>query len=103
MLMNNRTEKVTNIGVKHPVHLLPHEPDPKCIQRIMLAAPRPEPIGEPQKVLFVYLIQDFHHRVLYDFVLQGCDAQWALSSIRFGDVGSLGRLRAIRSLVYATV
>jgi hypothetical protein len=28
MLVNNCPEKVTNVGVKHPVHLLPHDSDP---------------------------------------------------------------------------
>ena len=69
----------------------------------MLASPGTEPIGEPQEVLFIDLVEDRNHCVLDDLVLQGCNAQGALSSIRFGDVGSLGRLRPIRSLVYSTM
>ena len=55
----------------------------------MLAAPGTEPIGEPQEVLFVNLIEDRHYGLLDDLILQGCNAQRTLSSIRFRDVGSL--------------
>jgi hypothetical protein len=37
-----------------------------------------------------------HYGLLNDLVLQGCDAQGALLSIGFRNVGSLGRLRSIR-------
>src|SRR5262249_42743505 len=62
----------------------------------MLAAPGTETIGEPQEVLFVNLVENCHYGLLNDLILQGCDAQWALSSIGFWDVSSLGRLRPIR-------
>jgi hypothetical protein len=62
----------------------------------MLTAPGPEPIGERHKVLFVNLVEDRHHGLLDDLILQGCDAQGALPSIGVRDVGSLGRLRSIR-------
>jgi len=78
-------------------------PTQSASQRLMLASPGTEPIGEPQEVLFINLVEDRDHRVLNDFVLQGCYAQGSLSSVRFGNVGSLGRLRSIRSLVYSTV
>jgi len=61
----------------------------------MLIAPRPEPIGEPHKVRFVYLVEDRHDRVLNDLILQGGNAQGTSPSIGFRDVGSLGRLRSI--------
>src|SRR6266849_11015775 len=47
---------------------------------MMLAAPRPKPIGEPQKILFVNLVEDCHYGLLNDLILQGCDAQGALPS-----------------------
>ena len=89
-------EKATNVGIENPVHLPPHDPYPERIQRIVLAAPRTEPIGEPQKVLFVYLVENHHYGLLNDLVLQSCYAQGALPSIGFRYVGSLGRLRSIR-------
>src|SRR5580700_7754765 len=69
----------------------------------MLAAPSSEPIGEPQEILFVNLVEDCHYGLLYDLILQGCDAQGALPSIGFRDVGSLGRLRSIRPSVDSAV
>jgi len=63
----------------------------------VLTAPRPEAIGEPQKVLFVNLIEHRHYGLLDDLILQGGDAQGTLLSIGFRDVGSLGSLRSIRS------
>src|SRR5207249_10967145 len=47
--------------------------------------------------LFVNLVEDRHHRSLDQLILQGCDAQGTLPPISFRDVGSLGRLRSIRS------
>jgi hypothetical protein len=57
----------------------------------MRTTPGPKPIGEPQKVLFVYLVEDRHYRLLDDLVLQSSDAQGTFSPIGFGDVGSPGR------------
>src|ERR1039458_700053 len=92
-------EKATNVGIENPVHFLPHGPHPERVQSVMLAAPGPEPIGEPQKILFVNLVEDRHYGLLDDLILQGCDAQGALPSIGFRDVGSLGRLRSVRPLM----
>ena len=49
----DRVEEPTDVGVEHPVHLLPHESHPERIQRVMLAAPRSESIGEAQEVHLV--------------------------------------------------
>src|SRR5713101_2255649 len=46
-------EKAANIRVEHPVHPLPFDPGRQRIQRIVLAAPRPEPVGKAQEVLLV--------------------------------------------------
>ena len=94
--MPNFIEKAPDVCVKHPAHFLPHESYPERVQRIMLAASRSETIGEPQEVLFVYLIEDCHHGLLNDLILHGCDAQATLPSVGFRYVGSLGRLRSIR-------
>src|ERR1700728_6414 len=88
--------KAPNVCIENPVHLLPHDSYPERIQSIVLAAPRPESIGEPQEILFVNLVEDSHHGLLNDLILQDCDAQGALPSIGFRDVGSLRRLRSIR-------
>jgi hypothetical protein len=54
-------EKATNVSIENPVHFLPHDPHPERVQSTMLAAPRPEPVREPQKVLFVNLVEDRHY------------------------------------------
>src|SRR5215813_703925 len=38
-----RAEERSNVQVEHPVHLLAHDPDVQGVQRVVLAAPRPEP------------------------------------------------------------
>ena len=60
-----------------------------AIQRILRAAPRPETIREPLKILLINLIEDRHHGLLNDFVLHGSDAQRSLPSIGFRYIGSL--------------
>ena len=42
-------EVVAEVRVEHPVHALPHDPGGERVQRIMRAAPRSEPIREPEK------------------------------------------------------
>src|SRR5579872_585855 len=96
-------EKATNVAIENPVHFLPHDPHPQRVQRLMLASPLTETIGEPQKILFVNLIEDCHYGLLDDLILQGCDAQGTLPSIGFQDIGSLGRLRSIHSPVDSTM
>ena len=99
----NRPEEITDVCVRHPVHGLPHDADPQRVQRIVRTAPGPKSVGEPQEVLVVNRVEDRHDGLLNDFVLQGGDAQGALTSIGFRDVGSPGRLRAIRPLMHPTV
>ena len=100
--MSNFIEKAPNVGIENPVHFLPGDSHPERIQRIVRASPRSEPIREPKKILFVNLIEDCHHCVLDDLVLQRSDPQRTLSSIRLGNVGSLRRLRSIRALPIST-
>ena len=60
--------KAPDIRIEHPVHPLPHDADVECIQRIMLAAPRSEPIGKPDEVLLVDRLQNCRDRLLDDLV-----------------------------------
>ncbi len=73
------------------------------VQRIMLASPRPESVGESQKILFVNLIQDHHHGPLDDFVFQRRDAHRPLPPVGFGDVHPPGGLRPIRAPMHPAV
>jgi hypothetical protein len=78
-------EKRPNVKIQHPVHLLTCDPDPERVQRIVLAAPRPETIRKAQEVLLPDLVEYRPYRVLYDFVFQRRDSQWSLPPIAFAE------------------
>jgi len=78
-------EKRTDVQIERRVYFLALDSD---IQRILLAAPRPETIREAQKVLFPDLVENRPCRVLYDFVFQRRDPPWSLPSIGFRDPDS---------------
>jgi hypothetical protein len=81
-------EKATEIGVKHPVHLLRLDRGRERIQRMMLAAPRPKPIRESEEILLVDRVHHLDHRALDDLVLHRRDAKRSLSTVGLGDVRS---------------
>ena len=92
-------KEATDVSIEHPVHLFPHESHPERIQRIVLAAPGPESIGEAQEVDFVDLVEHPHHGLLDDLVLQGRDAQRSLSSVGLRDEDATRRLRPVGALM----
>src|SRR5437764_1004752 len=63
-------EKGLQVHVEHPVHFLPLQPHVQRVQRLMGLTSRTKPIGIASKVFLVYLIEDRHHGLLNDFVLQ---------------------------------
>jgi hypothetical protein len=73
--MINLAEKVLDVRVKHPVHLPSFHPDREGVQRIMRAAPRPEPIREPPEIHLVDGVKHLDDRTLNDLVLQRRDPQ----------------------------
>ena len=96
-------EEALDIRIEHPVHLSPQDADVESVQRIVLATPRPEPIGEADEVLLVDRLQHRHDRLLDDLVLQAPDAQRPLRAVRLRDVCPSGRAGAIAALVYPIV
>jgi len=74
-------EKALDVSVKSVVHLLLQKHVRQLIQRIMLAAPRTESIGEAERVLFVDLVEEAGHGLLDDFVFQGRRTKIAISII----------------------
>ncbi len=50
------------------------------VQRIVLAASRPESVGEPEEVLLVDGLENRRDRLLDDFVLSAQNAQWPFRS-----------------------
>jgi hypothetical protein len=74
-------EKASNVRVEHPVHVLPLDSHCQRVQRLMRVATRPEPIREALEVHLINLIEDGHHGLLDDLVLQRRDAQRTLPSV----------------------
>src|SRR5450755_3789074 len=70
--MGHGIEKAPDVRVKHPVHLLPENAGVESVQRIVLAAPRPKSVGEPEEVFLVDCFENRRDRLLDDFVLQAC-------------------------------
>src|ERR1035437_9984169 len=69
----------------------------------MLAAPWPEAIREPPKVLLIDLIEDCDHGLLNDFVLQCRNPQRALPPIGLRYIDSSRWLRSISAAVNPAV
>ena len=70
---------------------------------MVLAAPRPEPVGEAEEVRLVDGVQHLHHRPLDDLVLQRGDAERPLPAVGLGDVLPPRRLRPVGTPLYASV
>src|ERR1700676_2456929 len=74
-IMADRVKELRDIGVENPVHLASCHSDIESIQRLVLVAPGPEPIAEPQKLRLIDRRENGHHRPLDDLVLKGGDAE----------------------------
>ena len=70
------------VRIEHPVHPLSLDPGRERVQRIMLFAPRPKPIGEAHEVRLVDGVQYLHHRPLEDLVLERRDVERPLPPVR---------------------
>ena len=79
-------EEIADVGVEHPVHLLPLDPDRESIQRIMRAAPRSEPVGEAEEVLLVDGVEHLDDGPLDDLVLQRGNAERPQPPVSLRDV-----------------
>jgi hypothetical protein len=86
-----------DIGLQDVVHLGAADPDHERVQRIVLAAPRPEPVREPEEVILVDRVQQRGRRSLDDLVLEGGHRERALVAIRLRDVPPSRRQRPVRS------
>jgi hypothetical protein len=90
-------EKVRQVGVEHPVHLFRLDPYRQRIQRLMRAAPWPEPVGEAEEVRLIDAVQHLDEGGLGDLVLQAGNATLPLKGSvnsrplrRRGIVSSIG-------------
>ena len=95
--MADRVEEPLDIGVENPPDVPSLDPERERVQRIVLAAPRSEPIAEAQELRLVDRRQGHDHRRLYDFILDGGDAERPLLAVRLRDIHPPRRQRSIRS------
>ena len=75
-----------NVQIQHPVHPLPQDPHRQRIQRLMLAASRPESVRESQKVVLIDRIENRDHAPLNYLVLQCRDPQRTLPPVGFRNI-----------------
>src|SRR5271166_3842807 len=71
-------EEVADVRIEYPVHLPPLDPGRERVQRIMRAAPRPEPIGETPEVHLIDGVEYLDDGPLDDLVLQRGDGRFIL-------------------------
>jgi hypothetical protein len=90
-------EKATDVGIEHPVHLLPTDSDAECVQRMVRAASWPKSVGETEEVCLVDAVQDRHEGTLDYLVLERGDPERSLSPIRLRNEHPPDRLRPVRS------
>src|SRR5258708_6720397 len=91
--------EATDVGV----HSLPLNAHRQRVQRLMRAASGAEPVRKALEVDLVYLIEDRHHGLLNNFVLQRRDAQRTLPPVGLRYKDSSRRFCPIRSTVHPAV
>ena len=96
-------QEATDVGIKHPVHSLPLDAHRQRVQRLMRAATGTEPVREALEVDLIYLVEDRHHGLLNDFVLQRRDAQRTLPSVSLWNKDSPRRFCPICSTMNPAV
>jgi hypothetical protein len=69
----------------------------------MRATPRPEPVRKASEVHLIYLIENGHHGLLNDFVLQGRDAQRTLPPVGLRYIDSSRGLGPVRTTMNPAV
>ena len=67
-------QEAANVRVEHPVHSFPLDTRRQRVQRLMRAATGTEPIREALEIDLIDLIEDRHHSLLNNFVLECRDA-----------------------------
>lgn len=95
--LGNLREERPDIGVENEIHLPAGDPDDQRVQRVVLAAPWPEPVREPEELLLVDRAQHRRHRPLDDLVFGRGDRERTLAAVFLRDVdlkrgpGDIGR------------
>lgn len=95
--MGHFREERSDIGVENEVHPPADDADHQRVQRIVLAAPWPEPVREPEEVLLVDRAQHRGRRPLDDLVFERGDREWTPAAVLLRNVAPTGRQGAVRS------
>jgi hypothetical protein len=96
-------EEAGDVGIQDPAHRRALDRHRQGIQRIVLAASRPETVAEAAEVLLVAGVQRFDRRPLDDLVLQRRDAERPLPPVRLGYVVTARWLRPVAAALDAGV
>ena len=91
------SKKLRMSKIEHPVHFLRQQSRVERVQRLMLAAPWPEPVREAEEVRFVDGVQHLDRGALDDLVFQRRHSERSLPPVGLGDVHPTHRLRSVRS------
>lgn len=102
-LVAHVVKEATKVRIEYPVHPLPLDAHSQCVERLMQAATGSKSVREAFEVDLINLIENRHHSLLNDFVLQRCDAQRALPPVGLRYIDSSRRSCPIRSMVYPAV
>jgi len=81
-------EETSNVRIEHPVHSLPLDARRQRVQRLVRAATGPKPVGKAFEVDLIDLVEDRHHSLLNNFVLQCRDAQRTLPPVGLRNIDS---------------
>src|SRR6185312_2654165 len=71
-------EKVADVRIEHPVHLLPPDPNRERIQRLMRVAPGPKTVGKAPEIRLVNGVEHLDDGPLKDLVLHRGDGDFIL-------------------------
>ena len=101
--MAHGIKEALDIRIKHPIHRPAIDTGIQSIQRIMLAASRPESIRKPDEVFLIDCRENLSDGLLDNFILQAPDAQWSLRTVGLWDICPLGRPSPIAPFVHPVV
>src|SRR3954468_5881980 len=96
--MANRVKEALKVGIDDPAHPLRFAySDHQGIQRIVLAAPGPKTVREPEEVFLIDLVQYGGGCSLDNLVLTGRHSERPLPSVGLGYIPTPRWLRSVRS------
>jgi hypothetical protein len=91
-------QEALKVGIDDPAHPLCFAyPDHQGIQRIVLAAPGPETVREPEQDFLIELVQYGGGCNLHNLVIKRRHGERSLPSVGFRYIPTPGWLRSVRS------